>query len=217
MIAPASEGGAIHANSCQSTRPRRAWVEAEVTAAAPLTATLAPAPAAGELANSTITGSLRFPSTSPTSPPVSDTKKAHAATTIRPSASKAGGILTRDGTTVRHRRRGRATADRSAAVGGAAGGADAPADARRAGRPGASAASRLAASHRDRNRRAALGRALRPAGLGQDHLGTDHRLGRARGVRGGVGGERRARRGPGGHLARRRAAPGREPAHDLLP
>ena len=85
--APASEGGAIHANSLQLTRPARAWVQAEATAAAPEIATLAPAPAAGEVENWTTTGSRRLPSTRPTSPPTSETTNAQTPTTISSHAS----------------------------------------------------------------------------------------------------------------------------------
>src|SRR5215211_3963825 len=85
--APISEVGAIHQNSFQLTRPPRAWALAEATAAAPLTATLAPAPAAGEVANRTISGNRRLPSTSPTSPPTSETTNAQAPTMISSAGS----------------------------------------------------------------------------------------------------------------------------------
>src|SRR5918996_3951427 len=93
MTAPANDAGAIQPNSRQLIRPAWAWREAEATAAAPETATFAPAPAAGEVANSSITGSRRLPSTSPTRPPIRETRKAQATTAAISSASKGRWIL----------------------------------------------------------------------------------------------------------------------------
>ena len=53
-----------------------------------------------------------------------------------------------------------------------------------------------------------LGDLLRAAGVRQDDAGADHRRCRAGGVRGGVGGQRRPGRGPGGDRARGGAPPG---------
>ena len=103
------------------------------------------------------------------------------------------------------------------AVGGAARGAHAPSERRRARRPGASAGRRVDAAHGDRDRRAALDGPLRAAGDRQDHAREDRRLRRPRGLRGGVGGERWPRRGTGDDRARHRAPAGHRPANDLLP
>src|SRR5207247_4124222 len=73
------DGGAIHANSRQLTRPARRCAIAAVAAATALTTRLAPVPAAALEATSRVAGRRRFPSTSPTSPPARATMKHHAA------------------------------------------------------------------------------------------------------------------------------------------
>ena len=60
-------------------------------AAAPLIATLAPAPAAGLVATRTISGSRRLPSTRPTKPPKKETANDQTKTAISSSRSKAAG------------------------------------------------------------------------------------------------------------------------------
>ena len=98
----------------------------------------------------------------------------------------------------------------------AAGGADAPADARGVRRPAAPARAVIGAADRDPVRRAALDDPVRAAGHGQDDAGADAGGVRRRRVRGAVRGPGRPRRGARGDGAGARAPPGR-PAHDLLP
>src|SRR5919201_6414759 len=102
-IAPTSDGGAIHRNRRQSIRPPRQCAALLVSAETPLIATLAPAPAAGEVASSTTSGSRRLPSTSPTSPPTAATVNAQAASAISSSAPSINGRPLVDGVPVRPR------------------------------------------------------------------------------------------------------------------
>ena len=125
-------------------------------------------------------------------------------------------ILDWDGAAVRHGPNA-GSANRRSAGGGAPAGPDAPALARGACRPGAPARRGLGAARGDRDRRAALGDPLRAAGLREDHPGADHRHRVPRGLRGGLGGQRRAGRGPGRDRAGRGAPQGRGRADDLLP
>ena len=68
-IAPAIDGGAIHATTRQSTRPSRACRHPPAAAAAALIAMFVPAAAAGFPAASRTAGSRSVPSTSPTTEP----------------------------------------------------------------------------------------------------------------------------------------------------
>ena len=61
-------------------RPARMCAIAAVSAETPEMPMFAPAPAAGFVATRTISGSLMLPSTSPTAPPATATRKHHAAT-----------------------------------------------------------------------------------------------------------------------------------------
>ena len=79
----------------------------------------------------------------------------------------------------------------------AAGGADAAAVARRAGRAGARAGRGIGAADRDRERASAQRDPLRAARLGEDDAGADRGGGRGRRLRGGVGGQRRQGRDQG--------------------
>jgi hypothetical protein len=92
-MAPASEVGAIQANSRQLIRPARAWVVAAVVAATSEIARLAPAPAAGDEASRMTSGGRRFPRTSPTNPPAAETANDQSASAISSSASTRRGIL----------------------------------------------------------------------------------------------------------------------------
>src|SRR5215218_7299252 len=87
-IPPASEVGASQLKRRQSIRPARQWVSEAANAAMPLITTFDPAPAAGDEASATTTGSLRFPSTNPETPPTSATVNDQAASRISSNASK---------------------------------------------------------------------------------------------------------------------------------
>ena len=73
-------------------RPARTWTIAAAIAATPEIPTLAPAPAAGWEATSSMAGSRIFPSTSPTTPPASATAKHHAQNAISSSGSRAAEV-----------------------------------------------------------------------------------------------------------------------------
>ena len=109
---PRSTGGAIHANSVQLTRRARIWATEALAADTALTPMFAPAPAAGELENSSTTGRRRLPRTSPTRPPPSATRKHHAASTAY--SIEAGTVGSSDGTAFRQ---GRPPVGRTGAVG----------------------------------------------------------------------------------------------------
>src|ERR687896_2591429 len=88
--APAIDGGAIHANRRQLIRPARMWAAAAAKAATPEIPMFAPAPAAGEDAMSSTAGSRMLPSTRPTAPPATATRKHQAQKRISSSASTGG-------------------------------------------------------------------------------------------------------------------------------
>ena len=70
-------------------RPARMCTIAAVSAETPEMPMFAPAPAAGVAAAKTITGRRMFPSTRPTAPPATATRKHHAATRTSATAPDA--------------------------------------------------------------------------------------------------------------------------------
>src|SRR4051794_14956452 len=139
------------------------WAIDAVAAATALATRFAPVPAAAFEATSRVAGRRRLPSTSPTRPPASATRKHQTAYRTRSTA----GILTVDDrSAVPGRRRARGARDPARC---SAARPYAPADARRARRPGACAGRGQRAAHGDRAGPPVLDGPLWPAGHGQDH------------------------------------------------
>ena len=121
-----------------------------------------------------------------------------------------------DRSTLRHGRR-RSAGAAGPAPGRPAGGSHAAAHAGRDDRAGARAWRGVGAAERDRERQAAQRDPLRAARGGEDDAGADRRGGGRRGLRGGVGGQRRQSRDPRGDRAGAGAAAGQRAADDPLP
>src|SRR3954469_7286424 len=125
MTAPTIDGGAIHANRRQLTRPARMWATDAASAATALMTRFAPVPAAALEAKSSVAGRRRLPRTRPTRPPAAATAKHHR--------TKARYSMRDGGPALRQRRRRREEPHRGTRGRRAAGRPHAPAHADRAG------------------------------------------------------------------------------------
>ncbi len=167
-----------------------------------------------------------FPSTSPTSPPASATRKHQTANARSSTASDdrrgesppGWRYWSRGRPAVRPGGRGPAPhPHRRPCARGAARGAPAPADVRGGRRPAAPARRGHGAAARARRRAPALDDPLRPAGHRQDDARPPRRGHGERRLRGAVGGRGRTRRGARGARARVASPQVLRRADDLLP